>query len=159
MTAVGRPEQWVGAAAHEPVGTELHSPLAWQVTTALPPKVQLAEHDAPIAAPAQLDAHAPLVNGAVGVAAQLVGGPEQDPATKGSQAPDTWQVTLAVPPYVQLPAHTDPTEVPAQLPGHTPKASNAVGTDEQFVGGPAHAPTAAASQMPSSRHLTLAAPP
>jgi len=81
--------------------------------------------------------------------------PEQDPATKGSQAPDTWQVTLAVPPYVQLPAHTDPTEVPAQLPGHTPKASNAVGTDEQFVGGPARQQAIAAMLDYSHEQHTL----
>lgn len=157
--AVGEGEQLVGGPAHAPVAATSQDPLARHVTLALPPYVQLAEQLEAIAAPPQLVGHEPLLRGAVGTAGQRVGGPAHAPADTFPQAPDARQVTLALPPYMQAAAQVWPMPAPAHAGGHAPCNKGAVGTAEQLVGGPAHAPVAVAPHAPEAKHATDAEAP
>jgi hypothetical protein len=57
-----------------PDTTSPHAPVFRQVTDAVPPLVQLAEQEAPMLEPSQVEGQMPLGMGAVGPPAQVVGG-------------------------------------------------------------------------------------
>jgi hypothetical protein len=71
-----------------PVTVLLQKPVLRHCTVAVPPQTHCAVQVAPMAAPAQLPGHAPLLMGLVGTEGQLVG------ATTANNKQSTWALSI-----------------------------------------------------------------